>query len=102
MEHKPGPLTRRKVLAAAAVAPLALTSRAQNNRGSAAKPNIVFILADDMGYADLSCYGRREYKTTNIDSIGASSGRGPPNHPSPVPVPPLAHAPAAGENVLRY
>ena len=66
-------LTRRNVLAAAAAAPLAFTSRAQNSR--AAKPNIVFVLADDMGYADLSCYGRREYKTTNIDSIGARGAK---------------------------
>ena len=75
MAHKPGSLTRRRALAAAAVAPLALTSRAQNNRASATKPNIVFIMADDMGYADLSCYGRREYKTANIDSIGAQGVR---------------------------
>ena len=34
-----------------------------------AQPNIVFILADDLGYADLSCYGRREYATPNIDRI---------------------------------
>jgi arylsulfatase A-like enzyme len=33
------------------------------------KPNIVFIMADDLGYADLSCYGRRDYQTPNIDSI---------------------------------
>lgn len=33
------------------------------------KPNIIFIMADDLGYADLSCYGRREYKTPNIDSL---------------------------------
>ncbi len=33
------------------------------------QPNIVFILADDLGYADLSCYGRREYATPNIDRI---------------------------------
>lgn len=32
-------------------------------------PNVVYIMADDLGYADLSCYGRREYKTPNIDSI---------------------------------
>ncbi len=32
-------------------------------------PNIVFIMADDLGYADLSCYGRREYATPNIDRI---------------------------------
>ena len=33
------------------------------------KPNIVFVMADDLGYADLSCYGRREYATPNIDRI---------------------------------
>ena len=33
------------------------------------RPNIVFIMADDLGYADLSCYGRRDYSTPNIDRI---------------------------------
>lgn len=32
-------------------------------------------MADDLGYADLSCCGRREYKTTNIDSIAAQGTR---------------------------
>lgn len=32
-------------------------------------PNIVFILADDLGYADLSCYGRRDYQTVAIDRL---------------------------------
>ncbi len=34
-------------------------------------PNIVFLLADDLGFADLSCYGRPDLHTANIDSIGA-------------------------------
>src|SRR5688572_29629564 len=34
-----------------------------------AKPNIVFILADDLGYADLSVYGRREYRTPHLDRL---------------------------------
>lgn len=67
-------ITRRNVLAAAAAAPLALKAQAQANR-PAAKPNIVYIMADDLGFADLSCYGRREYKTTNIDSIGKDGVR---------------------------
>ena len=33
------------------------------------RPNIVFIMADDLGYADLSCCGRRDFSTPNIDRI---------------------------------
>ncbi len=39
------------------------------------KPNILFILADDLGYADLSCYGRRDLRTPNIDRIAAEGMR---------------------------
>ena len=39
------------------------------------RPNIVFIMADDLGYADLSCYGRRDFSTPNIDRIAASGVR---------------------------
>ncbi len=40
-----------------------------------ASPNILFILADDLGYADLSCYGRRDYPTPNIDRLAAARVR---------------------------
>ena len=37
-----------------------------------AAPNIVFIMADDLGFADLSCFGRNDYETRNIDRLAAN------------------------------
>ena len=42
---------------------------------SAAKPNIVFILADDLGYGELGCYGQEKIRTPNIDSLAKDGMR---------------------------
>lgn len=34
-------------------------------------PNVIFIIADDLGYGDLSCYGQEKFRTPNIDSLAA-------------------------------
>ena len=34
-----------------------------------AKPNIIYILADDLGYGDLSAYGQQKFTTPNIDKL---------------------------------
>src|SRR5688572_5588759 len=41
----------------------------------AAPPNIVFILADDLGVNDLSCYGRKEHHTPNLDRLAEQGMR---------------------------
>jgi arylsulfatase A-like enzyme len=71
--------TRRNLLgtaarggAALAVAATAAPAAAQT---PARRPNIFFILADDMGYADISCYGRRDLVTPNIDRIALQGTR---------------------------
>ena len=33
------------------------------------KPNIVFILADDLGYGELGCYGQQKIRTPNLDRL---------------------------------
>lgn len=42
---------------------------------TAKRPNIVFILADDLGWGDLSCYGRPDYQTPRLDQLAAQGLR---------------------------
>jgi arylsulfatase A-like enzyme len=41
----------------------------------AQRPNLIFILADDMGWGDLSCFGSTHINTPNIDRIAANGVR---------------------------
>lgn len=43
----------------------------RSSASSNAKPNVIVILADDLGYADISAYGVKRIQTPNIDRIGA-------------------------------
>lgn len=47
----------------------AFAANAQN------RPNILYIMCDDMGYGDLACYGQRYISTPNIDRLAAEGMR---------------------------
>lgn len=51
------------------------TAIAQQQQATPDRPNIIFILADDMGYGDLSCYGSEYVKTPNIDRLADTGTR---------------------------
>src|SRR5262245_3518963 len=70
-------LTRRNWLRTAAFGTLSLASGAKRIFGqrSSRPPNILFIMADDLGYADVSCYGRPDLNTPNIDRIAKTGVR---------------------------
>src|SRR6266436_9926233 len=70
-------ITRRDLIhgAATGMISLAMGANILGAQPSAKPPNIVFILADDLGYADVSCYGRPDLSAPNIDRIATQGFR---------------------------
>ena len=70
-------VTRRELLktGAAAGSLALLTAKRSLAQNSGRPPNIIFIMADDMGYADVSCYGRPDLRTANIDGLATRGVR---------------------------
>ena len=65
------------------------------------QPNIVFILADDMGYGDLSCYGATSVQTPNVNRLAASGLRFMNAHCAAATSTPSRYALLTGEYAFR-
>jgi arylsulfatase A-like enzyme len=68
-------LSRREFVAGTAGIALIANSKARGGSRAPARPNILFILADDMGWGDLGCYGRPDYKTPELDRLATQGIR---------------------------
>jgi arylsulfatase A-like enzyme len=66
-------MLRREFLAAAAAVPF--LGRTRIPLQPARRPNLLFILCDDLGYGDVSAFGRPDYRTPNIDRLVAEGVR---------------------------
>ncbi|MFZ2642180.1 MAG: sulfatase [Verrucomicrobiia bacterium] len=66
---------RFAVFLALVAATLSLSLCGSNAGAAERRPNIVFILTDDLGINDLGCYGRREHRTPHLDALAAAGTR---------------------------
>jgi hypothetical protein len=62
-------VTRRQFLDTAIGTTAVLTASRVRQSAPLERPNVLFILADDLGYGDLSCYGRPDYRTPVLDDL---------------------------------
>ncbi|MFY7795291.1 MAG: arylsulfatase, partial [Chitinophagaceae bacterium] len=58
-----------KTVCSALLALCCLSLTAYTPAPPTAKPNIILIFMDDLGYGDLSCYGALDYRTPNLDRM---------------------------------
>lgn len=95
-----GIATRRAWLAAVllAVVPAAAATAADPAR----RPNVVYILSDDVGYGDLGCYGATKVPTPNLDKLAAAGMRFTDAHSPAAVCTPTRYALLTGQYAWRH
>ncbi|HZS09698.1 MAG TPA: sulfatase-like hydrolase/transferase [Blastocatellia bacterium] len=73
-KHKSGGINRREFVSAA-IAGTVCGAVPGISPADPQRPNVLFILADDLGYGDLSCFGRPDYTTPNLDRLAQQGVR---------------------------
>ncbi|MDZ4860931.1 MAG: arylsulfatase, partial [Candidatus Hydrogenedentes bacterium] len=68
-------VTRRHFLRTAAATAAATCALPANTADAPKRPNIIFILADDLGYGDLGCFGQQRIQTPNLDRMAREGVR---------------------------
>ncbi|MBM4040127.1 MAG: arylsulfatase [Planctomycetes bacterium] len=86
-------------LGAVALRPTGLAAPAEG--APPQRPNIIFILADDLGYGDLGCYGATKIKTPNCDKLAAQGVRFTDAHSPSAVCTPTRYAFMTGEYAWR-
>ena len=64
-------VNRREFVKATALGAAALTLPLDQTRPAGRRPNIIYILADDLGVGEVGCYGQKKIRTPNIDRLAA-------------------------------
>ncbi|MGQ0541794.1 MAG: sulfatase-like hydrolase/transferase [Blastocatellia bacterium] len=74
-KSKKGTVTRREFVGSAIAGSILSSNQTFSQSKSNSPPNLLFILADDLGWGDLSCYGRPDYETPNLDRLASEGVR---------------------------
>jgi len=91
----------KKFCLAIALFIFASRTRIVNAQATAQTPNIVLILADDVGYGDLSCYGATKVSTPNLDKLAAGGVRFTDAHSPAATCTPSRYALLTGQYAFR-
>lgn len=89
------------ILLAAALAAPSSPAAASDARPPGRKPNIVVILADDIGYGDVGCYGATKVRTPNVDKLAAGGLKFTDGHCAAATCTPSRYALLTGEYAWR-